>query len=271
MFKKVMFCVKIMIGDSMSRMERYYKANANQEKRSSRNKDLYKSIYDISEYSNIEGIATIDRSNEVDITKVKKMLKNREEYHKQKDFRTKEVAVDTRPSFNTFESEEKSYDIRDVLNKAKTNRPKEDYHILNNFDINEFKEKREKQKIEDPELEQLIDKIANTSKLNKLSDKELGLDILSELRSDNTIVDENNSIKSILEEAKKNEERENTKTTLDHSFFTSSMNFSDEDFEQIAELNSNIKKNNWWMKLLIFIILVVIASVVVLTVFNILK
>ena len=45
----------------MSRMDRYNKEVENS--RSSKNKDLYKNIYEFGEYSNIEGIATIDKSN----------------------------------------------------------------------------------------------------------------------------------------------------------------------------------------------------------------
>jgi len=62
-----------------TRMQKYYKsdrADANTGSRSSRNKDLYGEIYTGSKYSNIEGIASIDNANEVDITKVKEMLNN---------------------------------------------------------------------------------------------------------------------------------------------------------------------------------------------------
>ena len=57
-------------------MDRYYKNDTtNLKKRTSRNQQLYDSIYEDNNYSNIEGIATIDKSNEIDITKIKNMLK----------------------------------------------------------------------------------------------------------------------------------------------------------------------------------------------------
>ena len=103
-----------------SRMERYYKATNRTSKRSERNQDLYRDIYEDGEYSNIEGIATIEKSNEVDITKIKNMLKNREEYQRQREVRqmmTRPTVVEESP---TSELEtEKNYDIRDVLVKAK--------------------------------------------------------------------------------------------------------------------------------------------------------
>ena len=106
----------------MSRMDRYYKVEEKTKRRTSQNQELYQKIYDMGEYSNIEGIATIDKSNEVDITKVKNMLKNREEYQKQKDLRfNKEVET---PKIEEIEVEDdRSYDIRDILKKAKINKP----------------------------------------------------------------------------------------------------------------------------------------------------
>ena len=68
-----------------TRMDKYYGRQSNStnaKSRSKRNKDLYSEIYTYGKYSNIEGIASIDNANEVDITKVKEMLKNRENYQK---------------------------------------------------------------------------------------------------------------------------------------------------------------------------------------------
>lgn len=253
----------------MGRMERYYKINNTSEKRSSRNKDLYKNIYDISEYSNIEGIATIEKNNEINITKVRNTLKNREEYHRQKDIMP--ISREEETTYNDIpDTEEKNYDIRDILIKAKNNKPKDDYHNLNYNNIH----LKEKKKVEDPELENLIDTIENTSKLNKLSDKDLGLDIFSNLKSDNTatLLEGKESVKDILEEAKRQDEKhEDTTRGLDRSFFTSSLSFKDDDFEQIAELNNNIKKNNVLIKVLVFIILLIITAIVIFLVYNKLK
>ena len=71
----------------VSRMEKYYKNEVDSKQRSQKNKELYLSIYDNGEYSNIEGIATMDKNNEIDITKVRNTLKNRENYKKQKKYR----------------------------------------------------------------------------------------------------------------------------------------------------------------------------------------
>ena len=48
-----------------SRMDRYYNNNQNtQNSRARRNSSLYEDIYDGVEYSNVEGIATIEKKNE---------------------------------------------------------------------------------------------------------------------------------------------------------------------------------------------------------------
>ena len=113
------------------------------------------------------------------------------------------------------------------------------------------------------------------SKLNKLSDHELGLDMFSDLKSnDNTVIGAKDSVRAILEEAKKNDlakKQENTSANLDRSFFTSSMNFTDDDFEQIAELNKQMKKNSITIKILIFIVIVAITAGAIFLVFHFLK
>ena len=81
------------------------------------------------------------------------------------------------------------------------------------------------------------------------------------------------SIKSILEEAKRQElkQQEKTETNLDKSFFTSSLSFNEDDFEQMEELKKSVKHNNTLLRILLFIIVLIIAVAIVLLIFNILK
>lgn len=258
----------------MSRMDRYYKSSYNINKRTTRNLDLYKTIYKDSEYTNIEGIADIDKSNEVDIAKIKDMLKSREDYQSGRELKTfipKEEPV----KYETFERDtDRVYDIRDILNEARTKKTEEKYHNLSDANIELLKELKNKSKevVEPERIETMLDTITNTSKLNKLSDSELGLDML-DLKSDNTLTSSNTSIKSILEEAKKQEEKNNneSETGLDKSFFTSSMSFSDADFEGINDLKKNVNKNSRAIKIIMFIVLLSITISIALLLFNILK
>ena len=61
-----------------SRMDRYHKSELITSGRSSKNKSLYDQIKDLDNYTNIEGVATIEKTNEIDISKVREMIKNRE-------------------------------------------------------------------------------------------------------------------------------------------------------------------------------------------------
>ena len=112
-----------------TRMERYYKKESNGS-RSKKNKNLYNTIYSYGSYSNIEGVADAPKSNEVDITQVKKMLDNREKYQKQRRYRNlTRTDIDyerPKPRPKYVEDTERDYDIRDVLNKAKSERTDRD-------------------------------------------------------------------------------------------------------------------------------------------------
>lgn len=255
----------------MSRMDRYYKVEENSKKRTTQNQDLYQRIYDMVEYSNIEGIATIDKSNEVDITKVKNMLRNREEYQKQKDLRFNKIET---PKIEVEEIEDdRSYDIRDILQKAKINKPEnEEYKSLDNINYQIIKELKEKnmKKEEEKELKEMIDTISNTSKLNKLTDQELGLDMFSELQSENNTIADKESIRKILEEVKK-ENTQELKTDIDKSFFTSSLNFGKKDFEELSEMTKKPKKNNNIIRVLIYIVVLCISALLIYLIYSLIK
>lgn len=252
-----------------SRMERYYKPTNRTSKRSERNQDLYREIYEDGEYSNIEGIATIEKSNEVDITKIKNMLKNREQYQKQRQFRQmiKEPIVTQREDIPTLEAE-KNYDIRDILDKAKNSKKVEEkYHRLDNTGYNILKNLKEKSKTKDyeqNELRELIDTITNNSELNQLATRELSLDMFDDLKSeDNTLVENKDSIRALLEEAKQEELAKNEERgEMDKSFYTSSLNFGDDDFEQLKETTKLKLKPNVVKTGLSIIIGIVIAGII---------
>ncbi len=233
-----------------SRMERYYRSN-NPKRRSQLNQDLYHNIYEDGEYSNIEGVAMIDKNNEIDITKVKKMLKNREDYKRQKEYRsiitTKEEKEE--PISEDFKEEDnKTYDIMDVLKEAKESNDEDkrylsldntNYNILKQLKID--KENKENPKNEEDELKELINTITNTSMLNKLGDEELSLKLLEDLQG----------------ETKAIQEKDNTEK-LDSSFYTSSMKLNSEDFE-----DSYDPKKPKVIKIAVLVLLAIITIVLI--------
>lgn len=267
-----------------SRMERYYESNHESPRRSRLNADLYHSIYeDNTEYSNIEGIARIEKTNEIDIDRIREMLRQEEEKKKKETLQPvfkKTIPMPT-PEETTPVRNERNYDIRDILVKAKQEKNSDEsdqyralkntqYNILKNIKLDDRIGKKEYlEEEESDELKQLINTITSNKALNQLGDKELSLDLLDDLKSEtntNTAVN-TEAIRKILSEEKKKydapEEKISDTRELDKSFFTSSLNFSDEDFEDLRELGATYKRNNLLIKILIGIILLVGAVMVI--------
>ena len=258
-----------------SRMDRYYETKPTVRKRSERNQDLYRDMYETTDYSNIEGVATIDKGSEIDINKVKEMLKNRENYIKQHEKGIAIKPIET-PKFEV--EEEKNYDIREVLNTAKNNRNSIDEHkSMNNTSYDIFKDLRDKRRREmekdtGDSLKELINTISSTSMLNSMTDKELSLDLLDDLKStENTSVADKDSIKKLLAEVKRNDEVKNEKQELDKSFYTSSLGFKEEDFEELNDIKNNLKTNNILIKILLTILTISFLVGAVILIFNLLK
>lgn len=262
-----------------TRMDRYYEEKNSVKRRSERNQMLYRDIYENGDYSNIEGIATLKNQNEIDINKVKQMLKNREDYLNQKNNNQSIIKPLENPKLQ--ETEEKNYDIREILNNAKTNRTAIDEHkSISNTSYDIFKDLREKRRREldnltDEEsntLKKLINTISTTSMLNSMTDKELSLDLLDDLKSTgNTIYTDNDSIKKLIDEVKEKENVKEQKQEVDRSFYTSSLGFKQEDFEELSDLKNNIKTNNTLIKIILSILTLAFLAGAIVLVFMLLK
>jgi len=256
-----------------SRMERYY-GNAKVE-RSDRNKELYRRLQNLESYSNIESVATIENTNEIDITKIQNLLKNRENYKKEKKYYeviSKKEEEEKRESI-LDDYDEKNYDINEILNKAKNERIEEyktnkrldntQYNILKSLQL------KDKDYTEDKELRNLIDSITANNKDRNLSEEDYDYeaDLFDDLKS-NTVVGSSESIKDIINNEKNNYNIENTDNKIDNSFYTSSLGFTKNDFEDLKNINHNIKRNNILIKILLAIIIVVVIGFVLYILFS---
>ena len=237
-------------GDSMqTRMEKYHD-NYEPVSRTKLNQNLYDTLYDEIEYSSVEGVAEIPNTREIDIQKIREMLKDKT---------YKAPIIET---FKEEPKEEKNYDLNDILNKAKDNQPEQSRHhslSLTQVDLLKTEEK------EDANLETLISSISNTSMLNKLGDKDLSLDMFSDLKSENTVV--NKSVKDYIEEAKK----EDHTSEIDRSFFTQSLGLKSEDFEELKDINKSLKKNNVLVKILLFIVAIIFITAAMFLVYTLVR
>lgn len=243
-----------------TRMQRYYNSQE-ASSRSQRNKELYKDIYEYGQYSNIEGIASIGKANEIDITKVKEMLNGREKYQKRREYHKTFDDEPAEPFTKNFEEpeEERNYDIRDILVKARETQPKDDKERVLRDSKYEFLTKLTKQKNqkeEEEDLKELINTITSTSMLNKLGDETLARELFSDLTSS----DKNDEPKSLKEYIKEEKiERDNTnESSLDKSFFTSSLNLSKSDF--VDEEEDEEKKTSVFSIIIIIILVIVILA-----------
>ena len=122
-----------------SRMDRYYNSSNSSMERSRKNKDLYKRVHNESR-SEIDSLKSVSRANEIDLSKLKSIVSDREAYKKERKLRqtidksslnidipSKKDDIesydimDVEPSKLEIEKEveePKNYDLSDVLNKA---------------------------------------------------------------------------------------------------------------------------------------------------------
>ena len=246
-----------------SRMEKYYSPSENKS-RTNKNKELYRTIYDETEYSNVENISVIEKNEKIDIDKIRDLINGANNINKPKLVQEKSVL----PVVEEKE-EEKSYDIRDVLDKAKSERQGKttrfantQYNILKGISLDG---KEVSNSLSEDELKNMIEAISNNSKNGYTTD------LLDDLKS----IHDPNLAKEVEEKSKNtidsDDDVQNTKlieANLDKSFFTSSLEFSSNDFDDFKEMKETIKKNNILTKILLFILLVIVITGVLFLIYH---
>lgn len=258
-----------------SRMERYYNSTNSSMERSRKNKDLYKRVHNESR-SEIDSLKSVSRANEIDLSKLKSIVSDREAYNKERKLRQtidKSVLNIDIPSKKDdkdfydimdvepikFEKEKsveepKNYDLSDVLNKAmddynETDSKNRNLKNLEYTDLNNLNLHKKEYKNSELELKDMIKSIHNTSNLNKLGDDAL---LLDSLKADTMVGD--SSIKKVLEQDKEDVKVDSTKE-MDKSFFTNTFDFADEDFDELLAKKKGKKK-----KIIIAIIICLVVA-----------
>lgn len=258
-----------------SRMDRYYSSSDSSMARSRKNKDLYEKVHNDSRRG-IDSISSISRANEIDISKIKDIVSDRESFKKERklkesigdsglniDIPSKSVdegrydVMDINPErIEVADNKEvvKNYDLSDVLNKAmddytETDSKNRNLKNLEYTDLNNLNLHKKEYKNSELELKDMIKSIHNTSNLNKIGDDAL---LLESLKSDTMVGD--SSIKKVLEQEKEEERKDSTKE-LDKSFFTNTFDFIDEDFDELLSKKKGKKK-----KIIIAIIICLLVA-----------
>ena len=249
-----------------SRMDRYSKQEiaSTSNARSDRNKSLYKKIEDMDSYTNITGVATIENKNEIDIEKVKAMLKSRES--QKRDFYDNEV----KEEIELQEPEEiRNYDINDLLSKVKEkcSNGETNFRKLTEKQkklLKSLNERNKQLKEEENELDELVKTISNMKAITEKDIDDSNTDdvgLLDDLKSD-TMVGDASSIKKIIDEEKEFT-RELDTVQIDKSFYTSSFGFTQRDFEELKNINHRLKKDNKFIIILLILLIILIIGGVI--------
>ena len=271
----------------MGRMERYDSSNRNTVRsRTEKNKDLYNDLGRLEKYTTLTDVSKIDA---VELSSAKKNYRTREGYHSLKDY---DMNIEEKPKerkeldeFNfLYNNEHKTYDINKVLEEAKELREKdalekkrklhnEKYNILESSeeDLEKFKEEtklRHKPIENEEELEELIHTITS-KELREEIDKAESNDnnsLLSDLMATNVNEEVLKPIATKIEDKKIEEDpkkldkvKEKTmslKDEIDKSFYTKSLDLSEEDFESDDEEEVKPSKFIGFLKFLFSLILI---------------
>ena len=236
-----------------SRMDKYFDTTETKA-RTTKNQQLYRTIYDEAEYSNVEGISVIEKNEKIDLDMIKDLINKNNTLTRVKE-EPEPLIIDNEDAEDAIE---KNYDIRDVLNKAKDNRTPDSrmmdtqYNILKNINLNE--NINDIEDVKEEELKDMIEAISNNS-------KGYTTNLLDDLKSiyDPTMHDKI---------AQKIEETQPMQNTIDTSFYTSSMGFKKEDFESSKQADDDVEQNSTLTKILIAILCSIIAFGIIFLVFH---
>ena len=196
--------------------------------RSSKNKELYKQIYNA--YDEFENLIVPSNAREINPSELKREITSRQEYKKRKDYDT--ITSGTNNSIIRKEKileeqkqEEDIYDINELLNKAKTDKKKPELiqPSLSNEDyLKRLKLDNRRTNIEQvKEMYEDIQEEASDEDEALMKTANLSLEILSDLKGD--------SEKTMVSAPIKNEEL--PEDSKDRDFYSNTYKFSKKDFE----------------------------------------
>lgn len=251
-----------------SRMDRY-ENNITKTTRSSKYQKVYENISN-SSYLNYEKLPVSSNVNEIDITTLKKIATNRDEYRKIKELEDTMLIKKQKIKEDNIElPKEKIRDINELIAKARSEKEKlitvqkkisnTQYNFLNNLKENEDYEKIEEAKQQELDKLQMTRQFKyQTKTISKnptieqiISDTaQLSLDILSDLKpSENTI------ITKPIKETKPQEEKE-------EDFYSNTYKFSKKDFFTDDELKPEKTNLGWKIFVIILTIIIIVLTII---------
>ena len=272
----------------MGRMERYDNSNNNTRTRSrtEKNKDLYNDLGKLEKYTTLTDVSKIEA---IELNSAKKNYRTREGYHQIKDYDLNIKKPPVRRELDEFNyvyntNERKTYDINKVLEEAKELRERdnlekkrklhnEKYNILESSEeeLERFKEEtklRHKPIENEEELEELINTITSKELREEIDKAEDNTNtLLSDLMATNVNEETLKPIATKIENSKveddtKKIEKIKDKTRdlsdeIDKSFYTKSLDLSEEDFEFDGEEKIKSSRFVTFLKFIFSVVLIV--------------
>ena len=242
------------------RSQRYEENSENKgaRTRTSRNQELYQDLGKTEKYTTFTDVSKIEA---IDLEEAKRNYHTRQGYHQAREYNFfEEEKPKVRKELDEFnylypKEEKKSYNLNEVLSEAKRQREKDDlerkrklhnekYNILESSQEDLEKFKKEVKKTIKPveneeELEELIHTITSKELREKI-DKEKETSLLSDLMATSNLdevveaVPEKTETQPKIEPIKKEEDK--TKPLeIDKSFYTKSLDLTEEDFDDEEE------------------------------------
>lgn len=273
-----------------NRMEKYNSyAPKTKTNRTNKNKDLYDDFYTNNTYYEERG--SVDNAYEIDY---QSSYDSRSDYQRTKDYRQllKPKEINSKEELKKYlkADDDKDYSLSEVLEKAKRNREVEEqvaerkrklrnteYNIFEGATLEDLKKRKEEIDKEKDEIEELINTISSKT-LKEDVEREASKDLLSDLMTDdesdkvssNDDKDENEDVKDstitssvskLILDKEEERKKDSEVSDIDRSFYTKSMDLSDEDFEVIDEFGEIVEKKHTFLKVFLLLILLVVIAV----------
>ncbi len=256
-----------------SRMERYYKEE-NVPSRTTKNDMLYDEIYN-NKKEPASNVTVLDNISEIDISKIKSIINNREDYKKIKEYKklinSDQNYNNNELDYNFEDLEEKNYDINEILERKRSNRNSFDegekirkisntqYDILKGLSVNEEVDEQEEMDMEfftqEKQLKTLISNI--TKGKEEIKDtKKTSCDLFENLKGD-----ENTRITSPVKNNNTTNINNKEQIKDEDTFYTSKMAFAKDDFEELEQLKTKVNKTGKIMKFLIVLVILFVLFI----------
>ena len=215
-----------------SRMDKYNNNNSDIPKRSEKNKEIYRQIYNA--YDEFENLVVPSNVKEIDISNLKMEITSRDEYKKVKEYTdiTNNKVIRKERVIEKQKKENEIYDINELLNKAVKDKKQDS--VMENTITSENYLKR--LKLDDTrtnldivkEMYEDIKKETEDESEELLKTAELSLDLLADLRGEN----EDTMIQAPI--------KDEYMPDSDKKFYSSEFKFSKNDFED-KKIEDNIE------------------------------